>query len=166
MPPALSQSPCVVREAGVLGAFFPNHPTPSRFSFSVSATIRSCVNSQRKFPLSMSTFVTGTQGIYKGQLPLSLPQPTVFSSGLAGFTLLPAWQRVVFKTQNPQYHRKSMGPLWRELGGRGGLFLRLGEKISALQPGGGRGYPEASCSLSLKWRGLLVFHFLFSFSEI
>lgn len=65
----------------------------------------------------MSTFVTGTQGIYKGQLPLSLPQPTVFYSGLAGFTLLPAWQRVVFKTQNPQYHRKFMGPLWRELGG-------------------------------------------------
>lgn len=114
----------------------------------------------------MSTFVTGTQGIYKGQVPLSLPQPTVFYIGLAGFTLLPAWQRVVFKTQNPQYHRKSMGPLWRELAGWGGAVSEAGGEDKRTAAWRGRGYPEASCSLSLKWRGLLVFHFLFSFSEI
>lgn len=135
MPPALSQSPCGIREAGVLGLSFRTTPPPSRFNFAVSVTIRSCVNSQRKFPLSLSTCVTGTQGIYKGQLPPSLPHPTVFYSGLAGFTFLPAWQRVVLKLR---IHNTTASPWDHVGGGLGGLFLRMGEKINALQPGGGR----------------------------
>lgn len=136
MPPALSQSPCVVREAGVLGVFLPNHPTPSRFNFSVSVTIRSCVNSQRKFPLSLPTLRYRDSGDLQGTVaPPSLPHPAVFYSGLAGFILLPAWQRVVLNSEStipPQVHGATWAGAWGE-----GLFLRMGVKTNALQPGEG-----------------------------
>lgn len=164
MPPALSQSPCVVREAGVLGVFFPNHPTPSRFNFSVSVTIRSCVNSQRKFPLFLSTLRYRDSGDLQGAVA---PLPAAPRRVLQWACWLYSPPRLAEGCFTLRIHNTTAGP-WDHLGGslgRGAVSEDGGEdkRTAAWR---GRGYPEASCSLSLKWRGLLVFHFLFSFSEI
>lgn len=108
-----------------------NPPTPKHCSTSLA--ICNCPQ-LHKFPLgislSRSASVTGTQGIYKGQL---LPKPCVLQrrwqgggkGWLASLRGVSVWQRVALKSESIT---RILNPMGRLRGTE--LFLRMGEELS------------------------------------